>query len=172
MLLEDFREQARSAYRLLKLYAEIRGQEVEAIWDRVKNPQSSLDEALIAAFDSTPHRALLSEFGRLYYRSDLNARARDEVRLFTSLRVLTDAVHEKAGHRPRLSAESASTVIESWYCPELLSAVYLQLYRLIADRRPMDYCEYCGAPFPYRANKFLCNSTCRSNARHERKRNA
>lgn len=172
MLLEDFKEEARYAHQLLKLYAEIRGQEVGAIRARAKNPQSSLDETLKAAFASTPHRALSAAFGRLYYRADLNARARDEVALFTSLRVLTDAVNEKARHRPRLSAESASTVIESWYCPDLLSAMYLQLYLLIADRRPMSYCQFCGAPFPERGNKFYCNSTCRSNARHERERNA
>lgn len=172
MLLEDFREEARSACRLLKLYAEIRGEDIEAIFARLKNPQSSLDKQLKVAFDSTPHRTLLGAFGQLYYQEELNARARDEVRLFTSLRVLTDAVNEKAGHRSRLSAQSASTVIESWYCPDLLSAMYLQLHLLIADRRPMDYCEFCGTPFPYRGNKVYCNSTCRSNARHERERNA
>lgn len=168
MFLEDFKKEARYAHRLLKLYAEIRGQEVGAIMARAKNPQSSLDEMIKAAFASTPHRVLSAAFGRLYYRADLNARARDEVALFTSLRILTDAVNEKAGHRPRLSAESASTVIETWYCPNLLSAMYLQLYLLIADRRPMSYCQFCGVPFPYRKSKFYCSSTCRSNARHER----
>lgn len=159
MLLDDFREEARAAHRLLKLYAEIRGQETAAINARAENPQTSLDEALRAAFNSTKHRTLLSV--RVYDE--------DEVTLFTSLGVLTKAVSEKTGRlqRPQ-KALSASTVIETWYCPDLLTAMYLQLRLLIEDRRPMRYCNFCGAPFPYRGNKFYCGSTCRSRARHQR----
>ena len=156
-------EEARCAYRLLKLYSEIRGQirgqETIALKDRAKNPQTSLDEGLRAAFESTHHRTLVST----------GAYDEDEVRLFTSLRVLTEAVNDKLERlQPRLKALSASTVIESWYCPDLLTAMYLQFYLLIADRRPMRYCNFCGVPFPYRENKFYCNATCRSRARHQR----
>jgi hypothetical protein len=163
MFLEDFKEEARAAHRLLKLYAEIRGQDLAAIKSRVKNPQSALDEALRAAFNSTKHRTLLS----------VGVFDKDEVRLFTSFGVLTDAVNEKLSRlqRPQ-KALSASTVIETWYCPDLLTAMYLQLRLLIADRRPMRYCDFCGAPFPYRGNKFYCKSTCRSRARHQRNADA
>jgi hypothetical protein len=163
MLLEDFKDEAHCAHRLLKLYAEIRGQDIAAINARAKNPQTSLDEALRAAFNSTAYRALLSV--RVYEKN--------EVRLFMSLRVLTGAVNEKLERlRPRLRALSASTVIESWYCPDLLTAMYLQLYLLITDRRLMRYCDFCRAPFPYRGNKFYCNDTCRSRARHQRNADA
>jgi hypothetical protein len=163
MLLEDFKEEARCAYRLLKLYSEIQGQEIATIKDRAKNPQTSLDEALRAAFNSRDYRMLVSV--RVYDK--------DEVRLFMCLRVLVEAVNEKLERlRPRLRALSASTVIGSWYCPDLLTAMYLQLYLLIADRRLMRYCDFCGAPFPYRENKLYCNSTCRSRARHQRNADA
>ena len=159
MLLEDFKEEARDAHRLLKLYAEIRGQDIVAIKARAKNPQTSLDEALGATFNSTAYRALLS----------VGVYEKDDVSLFMSLRVLTEAVNEKLERlQPRLRALSASTVVESWYCPDLLTAMYLQLYLLIANRRAMRYCDFCGAPFPYRGNKFYCNDTCRSRARHQR----
>jgi hypothetical protein len=163
MLLEDFKEEARYANRLLKLYSEIRGQEIAAIKDRAKNPRTSLDEALRAAFNSRDYRTLVS----------VRAYDKDEVRLFMSLRVLAEAVNEKLERlRPRLRALSASTVIESWYCPDLLTAMYLQLYLLIADHRLMRYCDFCGAPFPYRENRYYCNSTCRSRARHQRNADA
>lgn len=159
MFLEDFKEEARAAHRLLKLYAEIRGQDTAAINARAENPQTSLDEALKAAFSSLKHRTLLS----------VGAYDIDEVTLFTSLGVLTKAVNEKSERLQRpLKALSASMVIETWYCPDLLTAMYLQLRLLIEDRRPMRYCNFCGAPFPYRGNKFYCNSTCRSRARHQR----
>ena len=59
----------------------------------------------------------------------------------------------------------------SWYCPDLLSAMYLQFYLLITDFEPMRRCENpaCGMPFPAtRKNKRFCNATCRSNARNYR----
>ena len=59
----------------------------------------------------------------------------------------------------------------SWYCPDLLSAMYLQLYLLITDFEPMRLCQNpaCGMPFPAtRKNRMYCNDTCRSNARHYR----
>jgi hypothetical protein len=160
MLLEDFREEARYAHQMLKLYAEIRGQEIKALKARTKNPQTPLDEALRDAFNSRDHRMLLGLYGHL----------KDEVRLFMSMRVLTEAVNEKLDQlRPRLRALSGYTVVQSWYCPDLLTAMYLQLYLLITDYRPMSYCEFCGVPFPQtRANRRYCTATCRSKARYYR----
>jgi hypothetical protein len=59
----------------------------------------------------------------------------------------------------------------SWDCPDLLSAMYLQVYLLITDFEPMRRCKNpaCGLPFPAtRKNKHFCNATCRSNARNYR----
>jgi len=57
----------------------------------------------------------------------------------------------------------------SWFCPELLSSIYLQFYLFVTDHRPMRRCENpaCRIPFPLtRKNKRFCSDTCRSNARH------
>ena len=62
-------------------------------------------------------------------------------------------------------------VPRSWYCPDLLSTMYLQFYLVITDFEPLRRCQNpaCGLPFPAtRKNKRFCNATCRSNARNYR----
>ena len=60
---------------------------------------------------------------------------------------------------------------QAWYCPDLLSAIWLQLYLAMTGASPMKVCENpaCRTPFPStRKNKRFCTDTCRSNARHYR----
>jgi hypothetical protein len=57
----------------------------------------------------------------------------------------------------------------SWECPDLISAIYLQLYLWITEGLPMRRCiiPTCGTPFPItRSNKKVCSVSCRSNLRH------
>jgi hypothetical protein len=57
----------------------------------------------------------------------------------------------------------------SWHCPDLISAIYLQLFLLATKNTPMRFCEACQTPLPTKAkHKRFCNSTCRSNARNHR----
>ena len=59
--------------------------------------------------------------------------------------------------------------VPSWHCPDLLSAIYLQLYLWMTSSLPMRRCANpaCGTPFPVtRKDKRVCNRTCRSNLRH------
>jgi hypothetical protein len=70
---------------------------------------------------------------------------------------------------PRSKSDYRMT--RSWYCPDLLSAMYLQFYLVITDFQPMRRCQNppCGMSFPAtRKNKRFCNATCRSNARNYR----
>lgn len=58
--------------------------------------------------------------------------------------------------------------VQSWRCPDLLSAIYLQLYLWMTGSLPMRRCVIptCGTPFPItRANRRVCSDTCRSNLR-------
>jgi hypothetical protein len=58
---------------------------------------------------------------------------------------------------------------QSWNCPDLLSAMYLQLYLWMTGSLPMRRCiiPTCRTPFPVtRANRRVCSDTCRSNLRH------
>jgi len=55
----------------------------------------------------------------------------------------------------------------SWHCPDLISAIYLQLFLLATKNTPMRFCEACQTPLPAKPkHKRFCNSTCRSNARN------
>ena len=57
----------------------------------------------------------------------------------------------------------------SWHCPDLLSAIYLQLYLWMTSSLPMRRCiiPTCRTPFPVtRANRRVCSPSCRSNLRH------
>lgn len=69
-------------------------------------------------------------------------------------------VHSSFGHyRPT----------PSWECPDLISAIYLQLYLWITEGLPMRRCVIpsCGTPFPAkRSDKRVCSVSCRSNLRH------
>ena len=60
------------------------------------------------------------------------------------------------------------TPVQSWNCPDLLSAVYLQFYLWMIKAWPMHICENerCSMPFPAtRTDKIYCTDTCRSAAR-------
>jgi hypothetical protein len=57
----------------------------------------------------------------------------------------------------------------SWHCPDLISAIYLQLFLLATKNTPMRFCKACQTPLPAKPrHKRFCNSTCRSNARNHR----
>jgi len=57
----------------------------------------------------------------------------------------------------------------SWHSPDLLSAIYLQLFLLTTKNTPMRFCEACQTPLPAKPkNKRFCNDTCRSNGRNLR----
>jgi len=58
---------------------------------------------------------------------------------------------------------------QSWRCPDLRSAIYLQFYLLMTDALPMRRClnPACEMPFPAaRRDKRVCSRSCRSNLRH------
>jgi hypothetical protein len=59
--------------------------------------------------------------------------------------------------------------VPSWHCPDLLSALYQQLFLWMTSSLPMRRCANpaCGTPFPVtRKDKRVCSPTCRSNLRH------
>ncbi len=59
--------------------------------------------------------------------------------------------------------------VQSWQCPDLLSAIYLQFYFWMTDALPMRRCvnPACEMPFPAtRGDKRVCSRSCRSNLRH------
>jgi hypothetical protein len=69
----------------------------------------------------------------------------------------------------RTSPSSRYRLAFSWHCPDLISAIYLQLFLLATKNTPMRFCEACQTPLPAKPkHKRFCNSTCRSNGRNHR----
>jgi len=60
---------------------------------------------------------------------------------------------------------------QGWYCPDLLSAIYLSFYLFITGSSgPARFCEWCGGPITSGPkHKEYCSDSCRSGA-HKRKR--
>jgi hypothetical protein len=57
----------------------------------------------------------------------------------------------------------------SWHSPDLISAIYLQLFLLASRNTPLRTCKACQTPLPAKPkNKRFCNPTCRSNGRNLR----
>lgn len=185
MKLEDFRAEVRRARDLLELYAELQANDIEAISTRVANPKTAVDERLAERLG----RATLGEARQVYkslsgrpgYEWDLWEAAgilADELTAATSgvrLRAaVTDSIHGlvffgESGEERNFFFKPPYGLGSTWHCPDLLSALYLQLYLLVTQHKPTRCCENpaCAMPFPAtRKDKRFCNPTCRSGARN------
>jgi hypothetical protein len=190
MRIDDFITHAARFDALVRLYAEVGSGNAEAIALRISRRASVVDERLASvhrATGSTHGRMLMSlEYETSYAKHsllwitdqvlcDVLAEALDGVRIrpvsgFAIPWETTDkelAEIRSAGLQPYVPASSFT-------CPDLLSALYLQLFLVICRRRPMRRCEGCGLPLPERARKGrrYHDATCRSNARYKRERAA
>jgi hypothetical protein len=68
-------------------------------------------------------------------------------------------------------AAEGSKFRQSWYCRDLLSAIYLSFYLFATEGNRVGYCQLCGRPMELtRSDKRYCGDTCRSNARYIRNR--
>jgi len=172
----DFRAEVLRARQLLSLYMNIREEDFEALQSKIY----STDEKrhLSSYWPHTPLTDLEVFFAN--FRDEHIALGWPDV--FTALLALTEEVKDRLAD-VRLdfdifhnwpgtqSSGSDYSIPRSWYCPDLLSAMYLQFYLLITDSEPVRRCQNpaCGMPFPAtRKNKRFCNATCRSNARNYR----
>jgi hypothetical protein len=178
---------------LLRLYADIRGGNVTAVTQRIHEPHSTVDKELAAY--ALP---ALSEDYPLGERLDrflvaLNSLSLNRVMALAD-RFLADQLSASlAGVRLRTvpgfqiphgaseedqrslmmsliqSPSSRYRLRLSWHCPDLISAIYLQLFLLATKNTPMRFCEACQTPLPAKPkHKRFCNPTCRSNGRNLR----
>lgn len=188
MKLEKLKAEIMRARDLLDLYTELQSRNIEAIEARVANPKTAIDKSL----GDHPEWPGLQGAALKAYES-LGGRPGYEWNLWVATRVLADELTEAAsGIRLRatlrdkiegldysspytgsgeqsLFFEPPYALDSAWYCPDLLSALYLQFYLLVTRQKPTRRCENpaCLMPFPVtRKNKRFCNSTCRSNARN------
>jgi hypothetical protein len=188
--ISDFIAHAQKFEELVRLYAEIGSGNAEAVASRISRRASVVDERLAVA-----HRALESTEERLLTSLEYDASYAEHPLLWTADRVLCEALAEELdGVRIRpvsgfaipwettgkelaeIRSASAHPYVptDSFTCPDLLSALYLQLFLVIRRRRPVRRCEGCGLPLPAAARKNARHHgpTCRSKARHKRERAA
>lgn len=184
MQIDDFIAHAAKFYGLVRLYAEIGGGNAEAIISRISRRVSVVDERLASVVHRISGSVQSLEYEASYAKHRL---------LWTADQVLCDMVSEGLDDvriRPvsgfaipwetpseeladiRLASPHPYVPTSSFTCPDLLSALYLQLFLVISRRKPVRRCEGCGLPLPEtaRTNKRHHGDTCRSNARHERER--
>lgn len=185
MKLEDFKAEVRRAGDLLNLHTELQARDIEAIEARAANPVTAVDERLSERLEQTvlhggARKAYEGLSGRPGYEWDLWEATEilaDEITVSTSgvrLRAeVTDSIHGLVffgdDEERNFFFKPPYGLGSTWHCPDLLSALYLQLYLLVTEHKPMRRCENpaCAMTFPAtRKDKRFCNSTCRSNARN------
>ncbi len=128
---------------------------------RVEEPTSWLDKELVESVRSLDGRNL-----RDLDREDLLDEG--ELEISVSVPVLLENVAAHVSDVYIRLAAFFEKVVESYRCPDLLSALYLQFYLMIRANKPMGYCEHpnCRTPFLLTSKKRrFCCETCRSGAR-------
>lgn len=187
MKLSDFASEACRARDLLELYTQLQSLNVDAIDARVENPQTEIDERLsIQPRCSDLSEEIQKAYGGLRELEDKHklwtatgvlseelTRATSGIKMGVELRDIINGLSYVSpfgfeGERDPLFKPPYS-LKSTWYCSDLLSAIYLQFSLLVTQHKPLRRCENpaCNLPFPItRKNKRHCNDTCRSNARN------
>jgi len=168
LFVNSFKKQVYLAHWLLHFYTEIDHRNHDALKSRRTTAQAPHERAFAArladAFSSRDYRAYKVAFVETYRWK------RNELDLFMCRRVLAAYLTEQVSEvQLRQVAETPDSMYESYRCPDLLSALYLQLYLLVLDGHPMRYCERkdCHTPFPRFGKRRFCNDSCRSAARNQ-----
>jgi hypothetical protein len=176
MSLREFRTEVRFANQLLNLYADIRDQKLAAIRTRFTTPPNYSQRTPI---DRYFRNRWSSPFGGGYEVTMAEKGVQSLPEYYGSAVRLLRSSLEHAVRHVRLSLtdddllERPPTLSQTLVCPDLLSAMYLQFYFLVTNRKPMRRCrnEACKMPFEVtRKDKWHCNDSCRSNARNYPKR--
>jgi hypothetical protein len=178
---------------LLRLYTEIRERNVTAVIQRSFEPHSAvdqeladyvlscqtqdglpparLDRALEASFSLSlnPEMALADQFLADQLSASL---AGVRLRMVPGFKIPHGASQEDQRALVMSLFNSPSSRYRlgfSWHCPDLISAIYLQLFLLATKNTAMRFCEACQTPLPAKPkHKRFCNPTCRSNGRNHR----
>jgi hypothetical protein len=173
VLVDGFAAEALEARSALALYTDLSVGGVEALRKRIGELR---EEYETGGKLSEMDRYFAREWGEAVGKTDMYPR--DNLQ-FVATALLEGFVRDKLeGVRPALWSGETSGAwagryrpTQSWKCPDLLSAVYLQFYLLMTNSLKMRLCENpaCHMPIPVtRKNRRFCSSTCRSNMRHYR----
>lgn len=168
--LKDFRAEVHNVYSALTLYECLRNRDITKLRSRVqsirdKEAHDSLSEVDQWLFDRVSDDSVESPKGAatLRWLASWGLETFVQERL-ANVRLSFFEIDPKPGYA------AAYAPAQSWHCPDLLSAIYLQFYIWIIGAWPMRYCDNdaCGLPFPAtRTDKRYCTDACRSAARDQ-----
>jgi hypothetical protein len=187
MELREFTREVLRFRDLLRLYGQIRDGNVTAVKQRSLEPQSAVDQELAAYVlpvlsDDYPQWERHDRFLEAFFSLSLNSvivladrfladqlsasLARVRLRTVPGFQI-PHGSKEEDRRSLMVAAHSRYRLRHSWHCPDLLSAMYLQLFLLATNNAPMRFCKACQTPFPAKPrHKLFCNDTCRSNGRN------
>ena len=182
---DEFRKEVRSARQMLRLYADVRGRDYEAIaeWFLPETPQTPRAPAQSTMVEKYLDHWRNSEYDSVRWmlqQGMTTRRSESEWLIGTAKSALLGAVAYSVRdirltltdlRAPGNQGRNPLYARRTMQCPDLLSALYLQFYLLVTDNKPMRHCENpaCGMSFPAKPkHKRFCNASCRSNARNYR----
>jgi hypothetical protein len=169
--LDDFRTEVSNAHSALGLYKVLRKREVGELRARVEAAREKQKEAYVVFSEVDRGLAGIGD-GVLttQWTDTLVFRAAMILEMFVKQKVASVRLgFSDPVDRPVKAP--VYTPVQSWNCPDLLSAVYLQFYLWMIKAWPMRICENedCTIPFPAtRTDKRYCTDACRSAARDRR----
>ncbi len=189
MIVSEFVREVFRVRDLLSLYTQMRDRNYFAVMSRAREPGTATDRHLAdyvmpVLTDEYPERdRVLAHWEAMDSLAPLHAIARTDQFLADKLSASLARVHlrvvpgfqlPREFHEGDRKAAMRRANLHyrpsySWHCPDLLSAIYLQLSLLVTRSTPMRFCEACGTALPAKPkHKRFCNDTCRSNARYHR----
>ncbi len=169
--LETFVLEALQARSALHLYADLSGGGIDALRERIATLRSKYERMEpLSALDTY----FVEEWG-----GEADNVGKADYRLFqlcATVELESLVTGKVKDVRPALWSDYALSPtsgryrpMRSWECPDLISAMYLQLFLWMTEGLPMSRCAIptCRTPFPAtRRDKQVCSDSCRSNLRH------
>ena len=172
MKVSKFRDEARRAWGVLALY------------ESVLNGDAPAVKELFLKLRDDKVFSLWNEFFRFEQVEDCN-QILLSIGLLCAVQTVEEAVHETCRHRIRFSQKSdrspdLSTVHTTWSFDNLLGAMYLQMWWLMASAGDITRCEFCGRIVSLarshpegrkrRRDKRFCDDACRQAHHRSRKK--
>jgi hypothetical protein len=165
--LDDFRTEVSNAYSALGLYKVLRERGVGELRARVEAAREKKEAHVVLSEVDRGLAGIGDSVLTTQWTDTLVFRAAMILEMFVKQKVASvrlgffDSVD-------RPVKAPVYTPVQSWICPDLLSAAYLQFYLWMIKAWPMHICAYedCSKPFPAtRKDKIYCSDNCRSAAR-------
>jgi hypothetical protein len=167
--LDDFRAEIHNARSALSLYELLRKEDLAGLRSRVNGAREREPHDVLSEVDKG-----LARIGDTAFEAPWTVGA-----IWRAALVLEDFVGRKVANvtldfftfPDKPVRAPAYSPVQSWSCPDLLSALYLQFYLWMVRAWPMRICanEPCSTPFPAtRTDKIYCTDACRSAARDNR----